>query len=159
MRLPVEATVDLYGNRLFRTAYTITKQLEDAEDVVQDVLVQYHVQSTRQFESEDHLKAWLLRVTINKAKNLTRSFWNRSREDLSEEMFSFEEPKDQDLFEAVMALPEKYRITIHLYYYEGYSVKEIGNMLKRPDNTIKSYLNRGRQTLKCLLGEDWKDDE
>ena len=72
---------------------------------------------------------------------------------------AFEEPEDSRLFEAVMALPEKYRTVIHLFYYEDYAVDEIADILRRPKGTVKSQLNRGRTLLKNMLQEDWNDDE
>ncbi len=75
------------------------------------------------------------------------------------EELEFEEPEDSRLFEAVMRLPEKYRAVIHLFYYEDYAVEEISSILRRPEGTIKSQLNRGRKLLKSMLQEEWDDDE
>lgn len=75
------------------------------------------------------------------------------------EELAFEEPKDSQLFEAVMQLPEKYRTVIHLFYYEDYAVGEIANILRRPERTVKSQLNRGKKLLKNMLQEGWNDDE
>lgn len=72
---------------------------------------------------------------------------------------TFEEPEDSRLFEAVMRLPDKYRIVIHLFYYEDYTIAEIAQILKRREGTVKSQLNRGRKLLKTMLMEEWNDDE
>ena len=71
----------------------------------------------------------------------------------------FEEPEDNRLFEAVMRLPDKYRIVVHLFYYEDYTIAEIAQILKRREGTVKSQLNRGRKLLKTILMEEWEDDE
>lgn len=71
----------------------------------------------------------------------------------------FEEPEDSRLFEAVMRLPDKYRIVIHLFYYEDYAIAEIAQILNRREGTVKSQLNRGRKLLKTMLMEEWDDDE
>ncbi|MCI9669018.1 MAG: RNA polymerase subunit sigma, partial [Oscillospiraceae bacterium] len=108
-----------------------------------------------------HLKAWLIRVAINRAKDITASFWRKNKvnwEDYMAEL-PFQEPEDSRLFEAVMRLPGKYRTVIHLFYYEGYAVEEIAGILRRPAGTVKSQLNRGRKLLKNTLQEEWNGDE
>lgn len=160
MRLPVEELVEHYKDNLFTAAFHVCRDPQDAEDVVQDTFLQYY-STNKQFESEQHIRAWLLRVAINKAKNVTLSFWRRNKTSLEEymETLSFETPEDGRLFEAVMNLPAKYRMVIHLYYYEEYPVKEIGKLLRLGENTVKSHLRRGRLLLKEVLKEEWNDDE
>ena len=103
--------------------------------------------------SEEHLRAWLLRVAINKAKDKTRSFWRRQVElqDIMQDIPVFEQEEEQTLFEEVMNLPEKYRIVIHLFYYEDYSVREIAEVLRISENNVKVRLSRGRSLLKEKL--------
>ena len=115
----------------------------------------------KEFADEDHLRAWLLRVAINRARDQKRSFWEKHRvswEDYMETLV-FEAPEDKSLFEAVMSLPAKYRTVIHLFYYEDYSVARIAEILHMREGTVKSQLNRGRQLLKTKLMEAWNDDE
>ena len=160
MRLSVEETFRKYGDRIFSAAFSVCRNKADADDVVQETLIRYF-SLDKEFESEEHLKAWLLRVAINRAKDITSSFWRRNTvawEDYMEEL-AFEEPEDSRLFEAVMNLPEKYRAVIHLFYYEDYAVEEIASILRRPAGTIKSQLNRGRTLLKTMLQEEWNDDQ
>ena len=160
MRLSVEDTFRKYGDRIFSAAFSVCRNKSDADDVVQDTLIRYF-SLNKEFESEEHLKAWLLRVAINRAKDIASSFWRRNTvewEDYIEDL-AFEEPEDSRLFEAVMRLPEKYRTVIHLFYYEDYAVEEISGILRRPAGTVKSQLNRGRTLLKNMLQEDWNDDE
>lgn len=160
MRLSTEETVPKYKDRLFTIAFNICQNSADADDTVQDVFIKYH-SLDKEFDDEKHLKAWLIRVTINRAKDITSSFWRKHRETLEEYMESmvFEEPEDGRLFEAVMKLPEKYRIAIHLYYYEEYSVREIADILKSRESTVKSQLSRGRMLLREMLKEEWSNEE
>ncbi|MBO7530767.1 MAG: sigma-70 family RNA polymerase sigma factor [Lachnospiraceae bacterium] len=147
-----------YSDRLYAAAFSICRQQQDAEDAVQDALIRlFH--SDKEFESEEHLKAWLLRVTINAAKSTKRLFWNRNRTSYEEYMDSlaFEEPSDRSLMDEVLALPEKYRIVIHLFYYEEYKIKEIADILKVSENTVKTRLLNGRRILKTKL-EGWEDE-
>ena len=160
MRLSAEEVFREYGDRIFAAAFSVCRNPEDADDVVQDTLIKYHT-LCKDFESREHIKAWLLRAAINRAKDLTTSFWRRSRvawEDYMAEL-PFEEPEDSALFEAVMRLPDKYRIAIHLFYYEEYSIREIAELLQCREGTVKSQLSRGRQLLKNTLEEVWNDDE
>ena len=159
MRLSVDDTFQKYGDRIFSAAFSVCRDRDDADDVVQDTLIRYDL-SRKEFESEHHLKAWLLRVAINRARDITSSFWRRNMvpwEDYMDEL-PFEEPEDGRLFEAVMRLPEKYRSVIHLFYYEDYEVEEIASILRRPKGTVKSQLSRGRALLKNMLQEEWNDD-
>lgn len=160
MRLTVEDTFKQYGDRIFLTAFSVCQNRADADDVVQETLIRYY-SSGMDFESEEHLKAWLLRVAINRARDIRASFWRRNQVEWQDYMneLAFEEPKDSRLFEAVMKLPDKYRSVIHLFYYEDYAVEEIAKILRRPKGTVKSQLSRGRQLLKTMLAEEWNDDE
>ena len=131
-----------------------------ADDAVQDTYLRY-CSYDKEFTDEDHLRAWLLRVAINRARDQKRSFWKKHRvswEDYMETLV-FEAPEDKSLFEAVMSLPAKYRTVIHLFYYEDYSVARIAEILHSREGTVKSQLNRGRQLLKTKLMEAWNDDE
>lgn len=160
MRLPVDEVFRAYGDRLFTAAFNLCQNRADADDVVQDTLLKYYTLG-KEFEDETHLKAWLIRVAINRAKDITTSFWRRNKvewEDYMDEL-PFREPEDSRLFEAVMRLPEKYRLVIHLFYYEDYAVEEIARILRRPVGTVKSQLNRGRGLLKEMLKEEWDDDK
>jgi len=160
MRQPVQELIEWYQNNLFAAAFQICRNQEDAEDVVQETFIQYHT-TLKQYESEEHIRAWLLRVAINKAKNVNHSFWHRKKQPLEEyiETLVFESEESGDLFETVLGLPEKYRIVIHLFYYEEYSVQEIAKVLKLSESNVKVRLSRGRQMLKDALEEDWEDDE
>lgn len=160
MRRPVQELIKAYQNNLFVAAFQICKSKEDAEDIVQETFIQYHT-TKKEYESEEHIRAWLLRVAINKAKNVNTTFWRRNKQPLEDyiETLTFETKSDGDLFETVMGLPQKYRIVIHLFYYEEYSVQEIAKVLKLSESNVKVRLSRGRKLLKDALKEEWEDDK
>ena len=160
MKLTVEEVYRKYADRVFAAAFSVCRNQADADDVVQDTFIKYNAAGDV-FRDEEHMKAWLLRVAINRAKDIRTSFWKRNRVSWEEYMegLAFEEPEDGRLFEAVMKLPDKYRTVIHLYYYEEYSVSDIAGILHSRDGTVKSRLSRGRSLLKAMLMEEWNDDE
>ena len=160
MRQSVQERAASYQGSLFAAAFNVCKNAQDAEDVVQDTFVQYYT-TKKEFESEQHIRAWLMRVAVNKAKNVNRTFWRRNKISIEDymETLVFETPAAETLFETVMQLPEKYRIVIHLYYYEEYAVREIAQILKLSESNVKIRLSRGRAMLKETLKEDWDDDK
>lgn len=148
------AAVDKYKDLVYRTALTVTGCHEDAEDILQEVFLRYF-QMRPAFETEEHEKAWLVRVTINAGKNLRRSAWIRRRSDVDITTIAEEAaPEDSGVLQAVLSLPEKYRVAIYLHYYEGYSVAEIAALTGRSPSAVGQHLTRGRQKLRKLLGGD-----
>ncbi|MCD7761497.1 MAG: sigma-70 family RNA polymerase sigma factor [Clostridiales bacterium] len=160
MRRTTEELIGRYRDNVFAAAFHICQNAADADDVVQDTFLQYHL-TDRDFADEGHIRAWLLRVAINRAKDVRRSFWRRKSVPLEDymETLSFETEESEDLFEQVMKLPEKYRIVIHLFYFEDYSVREIAQILGLTESNVKVRLSRGRRLLKDALKEAWNDDE
>ena len=159
MRLSAEEAYGIYADSVFSAAFSVCRCKTDCDDIVQDTFIKYHCSNT-EYDSEEHIKAWLLRTAINRAKDITKSFrWKNvvSWEDYMDEL-EFEEPEDSGVFEAVMKLPKKYRIVIHLYYYEDMSVSEIAKTLGSREGTVKSQLNRARKILKNELSEGWDND-
>ena len=142
-----------YMDTIFRIAYSYLRSQTDADDVTQDVLIQLYKTDTA-FESDDHLKHWLIRVTVNRCKNIFRSPWRRL-EDITdyENSLTFDAPEHRELFDAVMALDKRYRLPVLLYYYEGYSQKEIAGLLDIPEETVRTRLFRARGKLKTTLME------
>ena len=142
-----------YMDTIFRIAYSYLRSQADADDVTQDVLIQLYKTETA-FESDDHLKHWLIRVTVNRCKNIFRSPW-RKVEDIAdyENSLTFEAPEHRELFDAVMVLDKRYRLPVLLYYYEGYSQKEIAGLLSLPEETVRTRLFRARGKLKATLTE------
>lgn len=159
MKPSTESIYQTYRDRLFSVAYTVCQNREDAEDAMQDTIIRYD-NAKKEFESEEHIKAWLIRVVINRAKDIRSSFWRRNRANWEDTMaaLSFEEPADSRLFEAVMGLEEKYRIVVHMFYYEDYDIREIAGILGCPSGTVKSRLSRARALLKTTLKEEWNND-
>ncbi len=165
MRLPVDEAFRKYADRVFGAAFSVCRDRADADDVVQNTFIKYH-NLELDYRDEEHLRAWLLRVAINGAKDAAASFWRRNRtawEDSSWKDYmnelAFPEEEDSRLFRAVMDLPRKYRVVIHLFYYEEYSVAQIAQLLHSREGTVKSQLSRGRKLLKQTLQEEWDDDE
>lgn len=160
MKQAIQELVALYQNNLFAVAFNVCKNAQDAEDIVQDTFLQYYTMQ-KEFDSEQHIRAWLIRVAINKAKNANRAFWRCNKLSLEDymETLTFETPQSKNLFETVMKLPEKYRIVIHLFYYEDYAVREIADILKLSESNVKVRLSRGRCLLKKALKEEWDDDK
>ena len=160
MKLPVEILIEKYKNNIYAVAFNICKNKHDAEDVVQDTFIQY-LSHKKDFQSEQHIRAWIIRVAINKAKNKNNLFFRRNSLPLEDymETLTFESDESYELFEAVMKLPEKYRIVIHLFYYEDYSVQEIADILKITQTNVKVRLSRGRLSLRKTLKEAWNNDE
>lgn len=159
MREPVQKLVERYQQNLYAAAFNVCKNQMDAEDIVQEAFLQYYT-SKKEFDDEQHIRAWLIRVVINKAKNCNLTFWRRNKCSLGDyiETLVFETPASKELFEEVMKLPEKYRIVIHLFYYEDYSVREIADILKLSESNAKVRLTRGRTLLRNVLKEEWDDD-
>ena len=144
--------VEKYFDMIYRLALSQTKSREYADDVVQEVFLRY-IKYNRTFESEEHTKAWLLRVTINCSKNVFNTGWYKKTVPLSEsgERVTFDTHEKSDAYYAVMDLPQKYRAVIHLFYYEDMSVEEISQNLGINPSTVKSQLSRGRKLLKEKL--------
>lgn len=150
-----------YMDTVFRVAYGWLKNPDDANDVTQDVLIELYkielYKTDKAFESDAHLKNWLIRVTVNRCKMLFRSPWRR-HEDIDDyaETLSFEQPRDEGLFKAVMALDQKYRVPLLLFYtdYEGYTTAEAASMLGIPEKTVSTRLYRARAKLRTILEEE-----
>lgn len=144
-----------YMDMIFRLAFSYLRSREDADDVVQNTLLALY-RAERPFESEEHVKAWLVRVAVNECKKILRSPWRRRAETPFEDFAGtlvFEEPHDRELFSAIMALDAKYRAVIVLYYYEGYSIAETARLLGLPAATVGTRLARAREKLRQFLTE------
>ena len=159
MRQPVQQLIERYQNSLYAAAFNTCQNQMDAEDVVQETFVQYYT-SRKEFESEQQIRAWLLRVVINKARNINRTFWKKNKCSLEDyiETLTFPNSQSRDLFEEVMKLPDKYRIVIHLINYEDNYVREIADILKLSESNVKVRLSRGRALLRDSLKEEWEND-
>ena len=153
-----DKAIEMYSDMIYRICMAITGNPEDSKDAFQETflrLVRHHKEIT----GEEHLKAWLIRVASNCAKTMVTNPWNKRTQGFSE---NNQEPvyhqKDNSLFLELKELPYKYSLVSYLFYYEGYSVKEISDILEKKENSVKTLLNRGRKLLKNRL-EGGKDDE
>ena len=150
----VRRAVTAYSRMLLRLAMTRLPSSADAEDVVQEVFLKL-LTARPQFRDEEHEKAWLIRATLHRACDMARSAERRNLPlEAAEAVPGGELPEPSPILSAVRALPAKYSAVIHLYYYEGYSIKEISQLLRLPVPTVGTRLSRGRERLRELLKED-----
>lgn len=148
-----------YKDRLFAIAFHYCKNQADADDIVQTVLFKLY-KSDKFFETHEHIRNWLIRVTINECKRLLLSPWQKRTAPLEDYAAStFSDPEESDLFMAVMALQTKYRMVVHLYYYEEYSTKEMAQILEISETAVQTRLLRARKKLKQSLQEAWNDEK
>jgi len=145
----IEEKVKQYEDKLFRTALAVVGNNADAEDVVQEVFVKLF-QKQPNFESSNHETAWLIKVTVNLCKNYLRAHWWKKSVPLLDTHHA-PEAEQHSTMQAVLALPSKYRVVIHLYYYEGYSTKEISEIIAQKESTVRQHLTRARRKLKDFL--------
>lgn len=149
----IDDAVRRYADTVYRLAVLNTRDTHEADDVFQEVFLKLfrHKESIL---SEEHLKAWLIRVTINQCRSLATTVWNKRRVSLDavEEMADETATEDySEVYEAVKELPDKYREVIHLFYYEELQINEIAKVLDRNEATIKTQLARGRKLLQDKL--------
>lgn len=144
-----QSMIHKYKDTVYKVAYTYCKNIADAEDVFQDVFFKYF-KKMPVFNTDEHEKAWFIKVTINCSKSLLRSAWYRRTVGIEEDI-QFQHEEESELFYTVMQLPIKYRRVVHLYYYEDYSVKEISKILGIKETTIQTQLQRAREILKKEL--------
>jgi len=150
---------DRYKDTIYRIALNYYGNPYDADDTVQEVLLKLYA-ADRGFESEDHVRNWLIRVTINECKNVLRSPW-KSRTDAWEEVCAssaFETREEGELLQAVLRLPEKYRMPLYLFYYEELSVREIAALLKLREWGVTPGRSRAGERLKQKLTEGGRDE-
>lgn len=141
-----------YGNSVLRLAYSYLHNMSDAEDVLQDTLIQF-IKTQPQFETVEHEKAWFLRVAINISKNKITYNNIRKTDELSETLAANETEDLSFVWDAVKQLPSKYSEVVHLFYHEGYSTAQIASLLSKNDATVRSLLQRARIKLKAVLKE------
>jgi len=145
---------ELYKTMLFRIAFSYLGNKHDCEDILQETFIKlcYHAPD---FPSNEDEKRWVIRITINLCKNHLKSFWNNKKINLEElEEYAYE-PEEKDVLLDILRLPEKYKNVIHLYYFEGYKISEITEILQLGESAVKMRLKRGRELLKIEL-EDSK---
>ena len=149
----LESAVRLYSNMVYRLAFSQTRNKSDADDIYQEVFFRY-IRKKPQFETEEHRKAWLIRVTVNCCKKIWASAWMRKMVPL-EDTITFEMGEENNINYELRKLPMKYRAVIHLFYYEDLSIEEISKALNQNPSTIRTQLTRARCKLKKVLKEDY----
>ena len=142
-----------YADMVYRLAFVRTKSMADSDDILQEVFLRY-MKVFEKIESEEHLKAMLLRITVNCSNSLKTSFWFKKTEGLNENLAVTDNVSETNVLNEVLKLPLKYRTVIHLHYYCGYSVEEISKIEKINPSTVKTHLHRARQILKDTLKEE-----
>jgi len=155
--------VETYGDMVYRLAMTRVRNPHDAQDIVQQVFLKL-VKNVDRLESEEHVKAWLIKVTVNEGKSLFSSAWKRHHASLDDSGIADslavapqEIKETNDLLKVVFRLPEKYRVVIHLFYYYDLSTEEIAKYLGRPNHTVRSQLSRAREKMRKDLKEVFED--
>jgi len=146
---------NLYKNDVYRLAYSYSKNFFDSDDITQNVFIKLYKHYEILEQPDINIKKWLVRVTINESKTTIISFWKRKITDLADTDVNslYEEIKNNDVLEAILKLPKKYRTIVFLYYYENYKIKEIAELLHISVTNIQTILSRAREKLKDLLKE------
>ena len=145
-----EAAFDKYADTVYRLAFVRTKSRSDSDDILQEVFLRY-MKVWQKMQSEEHVKAMLLRITVNCSNSFKTSFWSKRTEPLNDTLEAPQDVKDVNLLDEVLKLPIKYRTAIHLHYYCGYSVNEIAEINKTNPSTVKTHLGRAREMLKKTI--------
>ncbi|WP_026886514.1 RNA polymerase sigma factor [Clostridium beijerinckii] len=146
--------IETYSDMLIRISYSYMKNLSDAEDITQEVFIKL-LEKQPDFKNETHEKSWLIRVAINLSKDKLKSSYFKNTTSLEDDFVDTTQ-EDNDVIQAVLNLPVKYRSIVFLYYYENYSISEISNILNIKESTVGSQLSRGRKLLKSILNEDFE---
>lgn len=149
---------ETYQSMVYRIALNFFGNIQDAEDAMQEVMTKLYLHKGS-FESQDHVRNWLIQVTLNYCRSIWRSPW-RQRVSLGELTVAipFSRPEDGELFQVVMGLPEKHRTILYLFYYEELSIREIAAVLKLSETAVTSRLSRARRILKNEWMEVLKDE-
>lgn len=148
--------IERYSDMVRRICFIYLKNYSDVEDVFQEVFLKY-ILYVGVFKNEEHEKAWFARVTINCCKDFIKNFFRKnvsSIDDIDEAKLSVKDEYN-DVLNAVLSLPNNYKTVIYLFYYEKYTAIEIANILKKNENTIYTWLSRGKKMLKEILGGDY----
>lgn len=166
----LQEKINNYSDMLYRIAFLQLRNNQDAEDVVQETFYQF-IKNKKGFETPEHEKAWLIKVTLNGCRKVWRSAWYRhidampdgeaaadkaGETDAGMENSILERERNREIMGAVMRLPRKYREVIHLFYFQEMSVKEISLVTERKESTVTSQLTRGRELLRKNLKEEYR---
>ena len=144
-----------YADMVYRICFMMLKEQSSAEDATQNVFIKF-IKASKEYQSENHLKASLIVIAKNECKNHLKHWWNSKRdsfEDITEPSYN-DKHEDSDIKDAINKLPDKYKIPVYLFYYEGYTTEEISKMLKINHSTIRSHLLEARKRLKVIIEEN-----
>ena len=144
--------INLYHATVFRLAYSYLRNRADAEDVCEEAFIKLYLYNGS-FEADENCKAWLMKVTANLSKNMLKSCWFSRRTELDEKIPALEKD-DYFLSEQLKKLSQKYRVIIHLHYYEGYTAKEISEITGTPVSTVTTQLSRAREQLRKIIEKE-----
>lgn len=150
----MEEVIQREKDLVYRLAFSQCHQKDQADDIFQNVMYRY-LKRKPTFESLEHEKAWFIRVTLNCSKTSLNSFWNNKIEEIDEQTYIFEK-KEIDLTPYLNKLPKKYNAVLYLFYYEGYSTKEMAKLLHIKENNVRVLLNRARNQLRKEIEADEK---
>lgn len=149
MKGTIERLVQKYSSMVLQIAYQYSFNKSEAEDITQEVFIKLY-NNIKKIKNEEHIKAWLIRVTINLSIDYNRNYWNKNTTSLDDNYKYFDE-ETKDVFNELKKLTPEFRNIIYLYYYQGYKISEISEILSMNQNTVSSYLNRARKELKHIL--------
>lgn len=155
-KILVEDVVREYSTVIYRISMLRLQNKSDAEEVVQDTFLRLVCQVNKGmvFETEEHLKAWLLKVAVNRGKSIVTLAWNKKTEGLDSANEIAIQEEESYAYDYVLRLPEKYRVAIDLFYFEQLSTEQIADVMKTKPATVRSYLHRGREKLKLMMEAD-----
>ena len=151
MNCKIEELVEEYSDMIMQISYQNSFNKSDAEDITQEVFIKL-IKNIDKLESKEHIKSWIIRVTINLSKDYNKSFWRKNTCKLEENIEYFDR-ETQEILQELSRLKPMYRNIVYLYYYQQYKIKEIADLLKMNVNTVSSNLTRARKQLKKILGE------
>ena len=149
--MEINEIVKEYSNMVMQIAYQNCFNKTDAEDITQEVFIKL-IKNFKKLDTKEYMKAWIIRVTINLSKDYNKSFWNKNTVGLDEKV-KFGQPEHQEVYRELSKLKPVYRNIIYLYYYQGYKINEIADILNMKQNTVSSNLTRARAQLGKILGE------
>lgn len=150
----IEQIMYTHGNMLFRLSLAMLGNTGDAEDVVQETLIKY-IEKAPEFENEEHRKSWLITVASNKCKDLLRFHKRHEVVELEEWNSVVNENIDSGILEALMTLPEKFRLVLILYYVEEYRIEEIAKIIGKTKSAVKMRLQKGRRLLEEIYRKEY----
>lgn len=148
----IQLVIDQYSDMVYKLCLVYLKRAHDAEDALQEIFIKI-IEKAPYFNNKEHEKAWIITVTCNHCKNILKHKRNKYEIEFDESHISYiENNDDKEILQLIFTLPLNYRNVLYLYYYEGYSTKEISSMLKTKDATVRTWLKRARENMKVLIG-------